>query len=122
MARLRSPVDVGETWTSGAVHDPLPDPSAKRRNGRYRGNLPVRQLGAGVSGKELGGGRPTPQPGQAWRRGDQLVRVMRLEKDKRGALTWIVFREVTHGKAVRRMRVSHFMRTSHLGPAREERS
>lgn len=117
MARLRSPVDKGEAWTSRAWLEPVPDPRAKRRNGRYKGKLPVREVRPGVSGRDLDGGRPTPAPGQVWRRGEQLVSVLRLEETcglKVGHVVWVVFRELNFGKAVRKLRLSHFRRTSHL--------
>ena len=106
MARLRSSLP-GELYISRAMEEPDPTPRAKGRNGRYRGKLPVRTVAQGVSGKDLSGGERAPAGDQLWKRGNQLIQVLHMEGP------FVVFRELSHGKGIRRMRLTHFLRTSH---------
>ena len=119
MARLRTP-EHREVWTSRLLLEPDYDPRASKRNGAYRGRLPVKRVSQGVSGCDLAGGRPALAPGQVWRRGVQLVEILqviappRARNPARQTPPWIVFRELSHGSAQRRMREPHFLRTARL--------
>jgi hypothetical protein len=105
MARLRSS-DIWEQCLTHTLKEPPHDPKAAQRNGPYRGDRPVRVVPQGVSGRDLVH-RRQPAGSQLWVRGEQLVRVLRMEG------RFVVFRELTHGRALRRMRLTHFLRTSH---------
>jgi len=118
MARLRRPV-LREIWVSGVLREPPYDPTAKLRNGAYRGPLPVLEVGVGVSGRDL---RPeiVPAAGQVWRRGIQRVRIVRLDpagKPNRHRLhpaRWVVFLDLTHAGGQRRMSEDVFLASSRI--------
>lgn len=72
-------------------------PAARARNGRYRGPAKVREIPPGVTGADLARSRRVALAvGQIWRRGPQRVRIARLTRED----VW--FRELSHGRALRR--------------------
>lgn len=84
---------------------PAPSPEARRRNGAYRGELPVRHLPPGITGGDLVRAKGVRlDVGQVWRRGDQRVRVTKATKES----VW--FRELNHGGAMRRLARWMFLR------------
>lgn len=97
MARLSTP-EAGRMYVKLDLDHY--DPTAKERNGEYRGPLTVRTVPFGLSGKTL-----APERGQVWRRGTQLVRVLGVETGGK----WVRFQELTHGKAVRRQPLRQFL-------------
>jgi hypothetical protein len=109
MARLRS-LEYGVPWVHKWLEEPLPGDPA--RNGEYRGSLPVRQIAAGLGGADLTDRRPTPAPGQLWRRGPLVVRV--LEVSARS----VRFLELDPRNNTRTIRLCEFMRTARLNAER----
>lgn len=78
--------------------EPVPAPGAAARNGAYTGPAAVRVIPPGVFGSDLAmASRVEVAVGQEWRRGPQLVRVIRATS----VSVW--FRELTHGAALRRL-------------------
>jgi hypothetical protein len=105
MARLRS-LEYGVPWVHEWLEEPTPgDPAL---NGAYRGSLPVRHVAQGLSGADLGELRPTPAPGQIWRRGPLTVRVLEV------TAATVRFLELDRRHNTRRIRRCEFIRSSRL--------
>jgi hypothetical protein len=86
--------------------EPVPSSEARARNGVYRGTATVRHLPPGVFGTELRRALHTRLArGQVWIRGEQRVRVTRFTNES----VW--FRELSHGRALRRLARWQFIST-----------
>lgn len=88
--------------------DALPA-DARKRNGEYRGTLPVRVVPPGLTGEDLCAiERAGLAVGQVWLRGDQRALVVRLTGKN------VEFEELTHGHARRSMPRVAFLRHARL--------
>ena len=100
------PVNDGRVYLSREFDGREPPAGDRSRNGAYRGALPVRQLAPGISGKDLRARREPLAHGQLWTRGPQLVRIVQV------TARHVSFRELSFGKALRRLARGLFLRTS----------